>query len=295
MNTEKVYKYPVFASLLALVIAVPIRIFQYFSILDPETGFFNEINVSVYIMYFVLAVAGIFSIAVPLINRKKIQTVSVCKKSVGFLIVSLIMAVTVVIDCANTLLTYFDLYSEATGFAMSVKEYVQSQGGTLLLLQAIFGGITAIFFFINGLAVGVGNSDGSKFKLLALVPTLWTMFRLLYRFKRTISFVNVSDLLFELFMIVFMMLYFLSFAQVISKIDASTVFYKTISYGLPAVMFAGLCFIPRFILTVIGKTELLCTHYTVNYSDFGFMVFAMYNFITRIKSKAPDTEIQNEE
>lgn len=290
MKTENIYKIPVFAAMLTVLITVPLRIYQYFKIVDPETGFYNKTDASVYIIYALLAVACLISIFIPVAGKKKLQTVSACKKSTGFFIASLIMSVTIIYDSANVLLSYFDLYTEGAslGNLISVTEYVRNQGGTMMLIQVVFGALSAIFFFITGISVGVGNSDGSKLKILALSPTVWSIFKLLYRFKRTISFTNVSDLLFELFLIVFMMLYFFSFAQVISKIDSDTVFYKTISYGVPAIIFAAICFIPRFILTVSGNKDLLCSHYIVNYSDFGFIIFASYNIITRIKTKASE-------
>jgi len=291
MKVSNVYKISIFSVLAAVIITVPLRIYQYFKLMDPETGFYNTTDFTVYLMYAVLAAASVVAIALPLINKKKIQTVTSCKKSIGFLAVSLVMAVTIIIDSAKILMAYFDLFSTATGMgAMNINDYVQNQGGSIMLMQVLFGAIAALFFFINGLLVGVGNSDGSKLKILALSPVIWAIFKLLYRFKRTISFVNVSDLLLELFMIVFVMLYFLAFAQVISKIDSSAVFFKTISYGLPAILFAAICFIPRLILTVIGKADLLCSHYTVNFSDLGFIIFAFYNIISRIKTKELESD-----
>jgi hypothetical protein len=281
------YSVPMFIALAALLIAVPLRVYQYFNIIDSNTGFYNKTDFSVYIMYAVLGISIIAGILFPFINHSKRIPQTNSKRSPGFLAVSVVMAVGVIIDSAMQVMTYFDLYNaDLTAGTQTVSEYVSSQGGTILLLQAIFGGLSAVYFFVTGLSVGVGGSDGAKYKIFALVPVIWCIFRLLYRFKRTISFINVSDLLIELFMIVFAMLFFLAYAQVTSKVDGASVYWKMFAYGIPAVLFALVCFLPRLIVTIVGKGSLLSTQYGMYYSDIAFAIFAIYNLISRAKTPA---------
>lgn len=293
MNTKKdlVYKLPLFTALAAMVVAVLLRVYQYFKVLDPETGFYNKIDFSVYLLYFVLGAAMVLSLVIFAVNKKKIVPVASVKKAPAFLVLSILLAVTVIVDSAGQLLSYLDLYEEARSAAVSsVSDYVKAQGGSLLLLQALFGAISAIYFFISGLSSTIGNADGSRLKIIALSPVVWTIFRLLYRFKRTISFINVSDLFLELFEIAFLLLFFLIYAQVVSKIDAPVVFWKLFAYGIPAAIFAVVCFLPRFIVTITGNSSLLSPHHGIAYSDFAVALFIAYNLITRVKAQlgSPD-------
>lgn len=287
-KSDVIYKLPLLVSLCALLVAVPLRVYQYFKVLEPETGFYSTIDFSVYIIYALLGIAVITAIVIPLINRKKMITVASVKKSPVFLVLSLILAVTIIIDSAGQLMSYFDLYDAAASSGSTIAEYVKKQGGTLL--QAVSGAIAAVYFFVSGLSVSLGNSDGSKLKLLGLTPVLWCIFRLLYKFKRTISFINVSDLLLELFEIVFLMLFFFALAQTVARIDVKTVFWKIFAYGIPAAMFALMCFLPRFILMVTGKSELLNDHYGVSYSDLGAAAYIIYNLLSRAKAQTSEPE-----
>lgn len=293
-KSDIIYKFPLFCSLFALFAAVPLRVYQYFKILEPETGFYNKIDFSVYVIYILLGIAMVIGIAIPLINRKRIITVSQPKKSSVFLVVSIILAVTLIIDSATQLVGYFDLYEQAVSSSAQVTQYVKDQGGNILLIQSVFGAIAAIYFFVTGLAVGIGNSDGTKFKVLAFAPVLWCIFKLLYRFKRTISFVNVSDLLLELFAIVFLMLFFLAFSQVVSAIDASDVYWKLYAYGVPAVTFSLMCFLPRFIVMAVGHSDLLCTHHGISYSDLGVAIYIIYALLSRAKAQTNNSPEQSE-
>ena len=289
-KTDIIYKLPLFVSLLALLVAVPLRVYQYFKVLEPETGFYSSNDISVYVMYILLGAAMLLSVLIPLINKKKLITVTSVKKSPVFLVFSLILAVTIIIDSAGQLMNYFDLYDAASAAGGTVTEYVKNQGGTFLLLQAVSGAVAAVYFFVSGLSVSLGNSDGSRLKILGLTPVLWYIFKLLYRFKRTISFTNVSDLMLELFAIVFLMMFFFALAQTVAKIDAQTVFWKIFAYGVPAAMFALMCFLPRFIVMIIGKSELLNTHYGVSYSDLGVAAYIIYNLLSRTKARTADSE-----
>lgn len=289
-KTDIIYKLPLFVSLLALLVAVPLRVYQYFKVLEPETGFYSSNDISVYVMYILLGAAMLLSVLIPLINKKKLITVTSVKKSPAFLVFSLILAVTIIIDSAGQLMGYFDLYDAASAAGGTVTEYVKNQGGTFLLLQAVSGAVAAVYFFVSGLSVSLGNSDGSRLKILGLTPVLWYIFKLLYRFKRTISFTNVSDLMLELFAIVFLMMFFFALAQTVAKIDAQTVFWKIFAYGVPATMFALMCFLPRFIVMIIGKSELLNTHYGVSYSDLGVAAYIIYNLLSRTKARTADSE-----
>lgn len=289
-KTDIIYKLPLFVSLLALFAAVPLRVYQYFKVLEPETGFYSSNDISVYVMYILLGAAMFLSVLIPLINKKKLITVTSVKKSPAFLVFSLILAVTIIIDSAGQLMDYFDLYDAASAAGGTVTEYVKNQGGTFLLLQAVSGAVAAVYFFVSGLSVSLGNSDGSRLKILGLTPVLWYIFKLLYRFKRTISFTNVSDLMLELFAIVFLMMFFFALAQTVAKIDAQTVFWKIFAYGVPAAMFALMCFLPRFIVMIIGKSELLNTHYGVSYSDLGVAAYIIYNLLSRMKARTADSE-----
>ena len=95
-KSDVIYKLPLLVSLCALLVAVPLRVYQYFKVLEPETGFYSTIDFSVYIIYALLGIAVITAIAIPLINRKKMITVASVKKSPVFLVLSLILAVTII-------------------------------------------------------------------------------------------------------------------------------------------------------------------------------------------------------
>ena len=290
-NDSLILRIPFFAVLAAILIAVPLRVYQYAKLINPSTGFFDEKDFSVIVVYGILAVAMIICIVLPYLSHKSIPTVTVGKNSKVFLAVSLIMAAGAVISGVDLITDFIDLISNAPRYLDrdGLSAYISAQGGTLLIAEGFFAALSGFHFLISGLSA-LNENTVSKFKILALSPVVWCVFRLLYRFKRTIAFTNVSDLFIELFAIVFAMVFFLAFAQIRSKIDAEDIFWKIYAYGLPAAMFALVCFIPKLILLVTGKSELINPLHPVCISDLTFVVYAIYVCISSSKAETNTNE-----
>lgn len=290
-NDSLILRIPFFAVLAAILIAVPLRVYQYAKLINPSTGFFDEKDFSVVFVYGILAVAMVVCIVLPYISHKSIPTVNVGKNSKVFLAVSLIMAAGAVISGVDLITDFIDLISNAPRYLDrdGLSEYISAQGGTLLIVEGFFAALSGFHFLISGLA-SLNENAVSKFRVLALSPVVWCVFRLLYRFKRTIAFTNVSDLFLELFAIVFAMVFFLAFAQIRSKIDAEDIFWKIYAYGLPAAMFALVCFIPKLILLITGKSELINPLHPAYISDLTFAIYAIYVCISASKAETNSNE-----
>lgn len=284
-NNTLLLKIPVLSAFAAILIAVPLRIYQYIKLIDPTTGFYSEEDFSVYVLYAILAAVMLISIVLSYLNHKTIQTVDIGKGSKIFLAVSLLMALGTAIDAVSLITGFVNLVSDAPRYLDrdGLSDYLSAQGGSLMLLQGVFAIISAFYFIISGLSV-LNESMKSKFKILALSPVIWCVFRLLVRFKRTIAFTNVSDLFIELFAIVFAMVFFLAFAQIRSKIDAENIFWKIFAYGIPTALLAAVCFLPRFILLITGQGEMINSLHPICVSDLTLAVYAGYISISSLKT-----------
>ncbi len=288
-DKNMIYKVPLIASLAAVLVCVPLRVYQYFKLINPVTGFYDSKDFSVYVVYGVLILAGVICVACSYIGHKSLKAVAIGQSDKGFSVVSVLMGFGIAVDSFSILSDYLALYTANTGNYLAVSDYVSAQGGTLMLAQAVTGALAAIYFIISALS-SINKNLMSKIKILCILPVIWCIFRLLFRFRRTISFVNVSDLLLELFNIVFVMVFLLALAQVIAKIDADNVFWKLYAYGLPAAMLSIVCFLPRLILVLTGNADKLNPLYSPAFSDLTFAVYAIYICITSVKTKTTSVE-----
>lgn len=285
-NNSLLLKIPVISAFAAILIAVPLRVYQYLKLIDPTTGFYRENDFSVIVLYAVLGIVMVACMVLSYLNHKTIQPVTIGKGSKIFLAVSLLMALGAAVESVTLFSDFSNLFSDISPYAdkKAMTDYISAQGGIIILLQGIFAAVSAFYFAISGLA-SQNENPKFKFRILALAPVVWNVFRLLIRFKRTIAFVNVSDLLLELFAIVFAMVFFLALAQIRSKIDADNIFWKIYAYGIPAGLLAAICFIPRLILLVTGNNELINTLHPINFSDLTLAVYIGYICISSLKAE----------
>ena len=112
---------------------------------------------------------------------------------------------------------------------------------------------------------------------------------------RTISYVRVSELLFEMVMLVFMIMFFMAFAQCNSKVNEKDCIWKVAAYGLPAALLALVCSVPRIILSLIGSADLIYSQSSVEFADLGIALFIIAVVLTKVITKTESDETEEEE
>lgn len=264
----------------AVIIALPLRTLQYFTVLESETGFFIKNDWSVYLLGIILSAAIIFLLVFGFVSRKSLDYSLETIKRPGQGILSLTACAGILMSTASIAV---DLVS-STGFSQE-----ESTNKAILAIQAIFGVLSAIYFLAVGLSFITGKSNGSEYRLISLAPVIWSIFRLVLRFTRTISYIRVSDLMFEMLMLVFFIMFFMTFAQVNSRVDGEKKEWKIAAYGLPAALLALVCFVPRFIVMITGNADLLNEQSPAEYCDIGIALFIISTVLTRVTAKIPNT------
>ena len=188
------------------------------------------------------------------------------------------------IDAVFQMYNFIEIYGKySPATELSLTQYLSKSGGVALLLQALFGVFSAFFFWIYSLSCFNKSTKMSGFKILSVAPVAWTICRIVARFVRKISFVNVSDLLLELFMLVFMIMFLLAFAQIVTKVSQEEAAWKLYGCGIPAALLAFLISVPRLFLIVIGHSESLVTDHGFSLCDLAFAAFIplfLYNTAT---------------
>lgn len=271
----------------AALIALPLRTIQYFTIIENDhTGFYTESNWSVYVLGFILAVAVIALLVLGFINKKNLSYDLEVKSRPLFGLCSFISAAGIFSDGIICILN-----------AGSLDDMLDFEGklinpdGLLMFGEAFLSVFAAIFFLALGISTLIGKTNGSEHKLISLAPVIWCLIRMIFRFSRTISYLRVSELTFELLMLVFTAMFLMAFAQVNSQISNKNNEWKLIGYGLPAALFALICFVPRLIVWVSGQRELLYEYASIpNICELTTALFIIATVFTRLSVGAKKEE-----
>lgn len=257
--------YPMYVLVGLLFAAVPLRIYQLLFIVEEDTGFYKSVDWSVYLLFGLAAAAVIVPyILVALSKNVPASRPFRCK--------SRFTAASALIFAAGILLDVIASFAEFLGTL-----------NFSVLFTAVFGVMAAVYMLIFGISYIDGKISYSQHKLLALSPLFWSLSRMIMRFVRKIAYVNVSDLMYEIFALAFMMLFFLSFARISSGLSNKRAMRALYSAGFAAIFFCAMLNIPRLILLVTGQRELLPDDYPFSFCDLGFAVFAFAYIVSSFK------------
>lgn len=265
----------------AAIIALPVRTLQYFTVLESDTGFFAQSDWSIYLLGTVTGAAIISLLVLGFLKRKTLDYSLEVTKRPGQGILSFTAAAGMLMNATRIFVEFMN----ETGYSEE-----ESQTAILLLgAQALFALLSAIYFIALGTSYVGGKSNGSEYRLISLAPVIWSVFRLVFRFTRTISYIRVSDLMLEMLMLVFYIVFFMAFAQVNSRVEGEKKEWKIAAYGLISALLALICFVPRFIVMITGSADLLNEHSPAEYCDFGVALFIISAVLTRVTIKLPET------
>lgn len=264
----------------ASIFGIALRLYQYFSILEPETGFFKEKDFTVYLLYIGLLIAAI-AIASLSFFEKKFEAREPYGKHIFLGIITAFFAIALLIDAIQQTNMVMALYENSYATIKETALYIFfRKGGFFYILQSLLAVLSAVYFFLIALTYFDVLKSYAPFKLLALTPLLWMIVRIVLRFTRTIRFRNVSELVLELCSFVAMMLFLMAFARLSSRVNIAGALKRIYAFGFVGAMLMLTTSIPRLIITVIGQSNMLANDLHFCLVDLALAVFALAYLLT---------------
>ena len=158
--------------------------------------------------------------------------------------------------------------------------HIKENGGVFLIVQLVSAVLSALYFLIFGVSYFEGKATYKKIPLLSLAPVLWGMSILISKLMKPVSFITVSELLFEIFALVFIMIFFLTFARVSTGVFTENGMWSVFGCGFAAALFGGIITIPRLVAAFVGLAPVTghpfnITHFCVEI----FIVVALFSLL----------------
>lgn len=258
----------------AVLVCVPLRLYQTLRLIAPETGFFTLGNhAAVPALY---TVAGIAAAALLILSYLGIQpgAAAPAGRNRALCAAGGIMAAAFLTD---GLYSVYSLVQSAVEYSALAAEgtarYTMIQLVTVAA-QVLFAVLSCVYFACLAFSWN-GRGTATLYAILAITPVFWAIARAVNRFIRMINFKNVSDLLLELFMLAFMMLFFLAFARLNSRVEYEEVTWQAYGCGLAAALAAAIVSLPRLIMLVCGMGDRIAAGYPLNLCDLVFPFFVI--------------------
>ncbi len=258
--------YALFVALGLLCVAIPFRTYQVLSLIESDTGFFAEINWSVYLIYGVCAIAFLITYILVFLAKDVPESRAIYRKNRLLAVASIIFGIGIGADAVTALA---NVILSSQGMILSLESFVPT------LLQGVFGILSVIYIFVFGISYFDGRTTYSRYKLLALCPVIWSASRLIIRFVEKISYINVSDLMLELFSLAFMMIFFMGFARISSGLANKKAMRSVFSAGIVSGFLCVLANVPRLVAIISANGSKLVEGYPFSLCDLAFGFFAV--------------------
>lgn len=273
---------------IACILAAVLRTVQLFTNIEPETGFFEVVDWSVYVVYGVLLAAVVLLAVLPACSACLPASRALVRKDRALFFGSALFAAGLLYDAVLSVINAAETVSESGRLTMGALLF--TEGLLAEILQAVCGVLAAVYMGITAISYLKGEPQFTKYRFLALTPLFWSMFRIVLRFMTKISFTMVSELLQELAMLAFMMLFLLSFARIAAQVNPRGEMRKLVCFGLPAAFLAAVIGVSRLICTVAGRGDLLADGFPFSFGEIGFAVFAVVYILEHMRFGRPASE-----
>ena len=267
-------KYLLFVFAAAVLVALPTRVYQLLALVDASNGFFKESDVTVPVLYAVVAVFCLLFMILSFISKEVPSPKLPTGKNPVLGVASFVMTVGLASDMFGTLRDIIPVnQGNAAIFMGLLRTNLSQQGGTFAILQFVFAFFAIVYFIVFGISHLNGKASYKEFKLLALSPLCWSMTVLITKLMNPISFIKVSELLFEIFMFVFVMLFFLTFARISSGVFTQDSMWGIYGYGLTATLLGAIVTIPRIVIALVGLEAV--EGYSFDFSHLAILAFVL--------------------
>ncbi len=254
------------------LICIVLRTLQIAKHIDPATGFYTGGEAVKYVLYAILAICALIFCGMTFFSRDcaKLSFYNTENKPIGF--VSAVMACAFFYDSADN---FFESFGSVSQISSANYTSFMTSGTIPMLIQSFFGFFSAVFFLILAKDMIKGTSAASKRKILATMPVWWAGARLIHRFVRQISFVEISDLLLELLMIGTMLFFFMSMAQIVSGVYSDGFRWRIFGLGYTASLLALTTSVPRLIFSFVSGGAFINPSHPFYLCDLIFALFAL--------------------
>lgn len=265
-----------------MAVGVVFRMYQLLNIIEGDTGFYRVKDWSVYVMYALCGLAVVVPYILTTLAKNVPASKSPFRKDMLMAVGSVVFAVGIVLDVVSSLSTFL---LNAKGFVAAGLSFMgtMDQGQAPLLIETVFGVFATIYMLIFGISYIDGRTTYSQYKFMAITPLFWAMSRIVVRFVRKIAYVNVSDLMLELFMLAFMMIFLLNFARISSGLANSKAMRTVFASGFVSIFFCTVTNLPRLLMVLTANGKALPDEYPFSLCDLGFAIFAFAYIINAMK------------
>lgn len=234
--------------LVALVVVLPVRLYQLFALMEEDTGFLNggTATTAVLVVVLLLAFAAIVVISK---GSKRMPARYTPLRSIPTAVLSGLTGALLLVNSVSNIFIYS---VQINGTAPSGES--TTPAGVIGLAMAIVGILAAFAIFLAAYGFATGTNPVGEHPLVALLPAVWGCICLVLLFISYTAVVNVSENVYDMFAVVLLLLFLFAQAKFFTGMEGEKSGRMLAATGLPAALLALLTSVPTLLMAVLGRT-----------------------------------------
>ncbi len=250
-TVKKVYAWCLF--LASLVIGFGVRVVQQLFLVNQETGFYTDGNITSIIvsLFLILGVVGVLLTCQ--MNRKEFPNEYIPQQSRVTGGVAYLTGALLIVQGIATLFRVGTSHTEGLSEAELVASGVQHP--ILYSILALTGIAAGIIVLVEASGFWLGRNPLRAVPVATLVPQLWGCMGLVILFIKFTEVVNTDENIYLILSMVFLLLFFSAQAKLLAGIEENRNMRLAYGFGLSAILLGVVTAAPDIIAFVIGAQQ----------------------------------------
>ena len=278
----------------ALVVALPVRIYQMLFLVDPATGFFTDQNiVAICLAIFMIIVSAVimFMCFYDKNAPKRFEPI----KNIPAMIAAAASGIGIIVHSISALLIDNGAHSSLSQDAANAVNALEGGQAYLNVIMAFVGVAAGIVILIAAFNFATGKNVFRSIPVVAIIPPLWFCINLITLFTNYTNVTYMTENMMDMFSMILVTFFLLSQGKMFARVNPVKSGKRIYAFGLPTILYGFVSALPSFVLQAMDLPHTSSFKMTLNIAIFLVAVYALVFLLIYPKIPNYREEMEEEE
>ena len=283
----------------ALVVALPVRIYQMLFLVDPVTGFFTDQNIVAICLAVFMIIASAVIMFMCFYDKnapKRFEPI----KNIPAMLAAAACGIGIIVHSISALLIDNRAHSSLSQDAANAVNSLESGQAYLNVIMAFVGVAAGVVILIEAFNFATGKNLFRSIPVVAIIPPLWFCINLITLFTNYTNVTYMTENMMDMFSLILVTFFLLSQGKMFARVNPVKSGKRIYAFGLPTILYGFVSALPTFVLQIMDLPHTSSLKLTLNIAIFLVAVYALvflliYPKIPNYREEMEEEEEKNEQ
>ncbi len=278
----------------ALIVALPVRVYQMLFLVNSTTGFFTDQNVIAIFLAIIMVVVSSIIMFMCFYDKNAPKQFKFIKNIPAAIAAALGGSSMIAHSVYSLLIDNGQLGRSLSENAADTAVMLESGQAYLNVIMAFVGLVSGIIILLGAFGFVIGKDVFRFIPVVAIFPPLWFCVNLIMLFTNYTNVTHMTENIMDMFSMIFITLFLLSQGKMFAKVNMVQSGKRIYAFGLPAILYGFVSALPSFILQACDMSHTSSLKMTLNLAIFLLAVYALVYLLVYPKIPNYREELQEE-